>query len=94
MTTTLEPTTEKEVDNTDSVELYEELEALERRENMQSRHIQQVKLETCGGAYHPGDQLEEVGVEPTQEEMTKVNLLEEEVEKQLSGETAELKYAA
>jgi hypothetical protein len=48
---------------------------------MKSRHIQQIKLEIGGGAYHPGEKLEEVGVEPTQEEMTKVNLSEEEVEK-------------
>jgi hypothetical protein len=41
---------------------------------MQSRHIQQVKLETGGGAYQPGEHLEEVGVEPTQGEMTEVNL--------------------
>ena len=57
---------------------------------MQSRHLQQVKLETSGGAYQPGEQLEEVGVEPTQEEMPEVNLLEEEAEKKLSGETAKL----
>ena len=48
---------------------------------MQSRHIQQIKLEIGGGTYHPSEQLEEVGVEPTQEEMTEVNLSEEEAEK-------------
>jgi hypothetical protein len=47
---------------------------------MQSRHIQQIKLEIGGGAYYPGEKLEEVGVEPTQEEMTEANLSEEEVE--------------
>jgi hypothetical protein len=50
-------------------------------------------LETGGGAYQPGEKLEEVGVEPTQEEMKKVNLLEEEAEQQLSGETTELEFA-
>jgi hypothetical protein len=47
-------------------------------------------LEKGGGAYQPREKLEEVGVEPTQEEMTEVNLSEEEAEQQLSGETAEL----
>jgi hypothetical protein len=70
MTAALEPATEEEADNIDFVELYEELESLERRVNMQSRHIQQTKWETGGGAYQPGEKLEEVGVEPTQEEMT------------------------
>jgi hypothetical protein len=50
--------------------LYEELEDLERRVNIYSKHIQQVKLEIGGGAYHLGEQPEEVGVEPTQGEMT------------------------
>jgi hypothetical protein len=61
---------------------------------VQSMHIQQAKLETDGGAYHPGEQLEEAGVEPTQEELTEANLSEEEVEQQLSDETAELESAA
>jgi hypothetical protein len=94
MTTALEPATEEEADNIDFVELYEELEALERRVNMQSKHIQQVKLETSGGAYQPGEQLEEVGFEPTQEELTEANLSEEEAEQQLSDETAELESTA
>jgi hypothetical protein len=42
---------EEAKENIDFVKLYEESEDLERRVNMQSRHIQQVKLETCGGAY-------------------------------------------
>jgi hypothetical protein len=94
MTAALEPATEEEADNMDFVELYEELEALERRVIVQSQHIQQIRLETDGGAYQPGEQLEEVGVEPTQEEMTEANMSEEEVEKQLSDETAELESAA
>jgi hypothetical protein len=93
ITATLELAEEEEADNIDFVELYEELEAQERRVNMQSRHLQHVKLETGGGTYQPGEQLEEVGVEPTQEEMTEVNLSEEEDEKQLSGEIAELDSA-
>jgi hypothetical protein len=93
ITTTLEPATEEEANNIDFADLYEELEAQERKINMQSRHIQQAKLEIGGGVYHPGEQLEEVGVEPTQEEMVEVNLSEEEVEQQLSGETAEMESA-
>jgi hypothetical protein len=93
MTATLEPAAKEKEDTIDFVELYEELEALERRVNMRSRHLQHVKLETCGGTYHPGEQLEEVGVEPTQEEMIEVNLSEEEAEQQLNGETAELESA-
>jgi hypothetical protein len=51
-------------------------------------------LETDGGAYYPSKQLEEVGIEPTQEELKKANMLKEEVEQQLSEETAELESAA
>jgi hypothetical protein len=70
------------------------LEALERRVMVQILHIQQAKLETDGGAYHPEEQLEGVGDMPTQEELTEANLSEEEVEQQLSDETAELDPAA
>jgi hypothetical protein len=94
ITAALEPAAEEEADNIDFVELYEELESLERRIDMQSRHIQQIKLETGRGVYQPGEKLEEVGVEPTQEEMTEANLSEEEAEQQLSDETAELESAA
>jgi hypothetical protein len=45
------------------------LEALERRVIVKSMHIQQAKLEIDGGAYYPKEQLEEVGVEPTQEDL-------------------------
>jgi hypothetical protein len=93
MTTTLEPATKAEAYNIDFDELYEELEALERRVNMQSRNLQQVKLETGGGAYQSREHLEEVGVETTQEEMTEVNLSEVEAEKKLSGEIVELESA-
>jgi hypothetical protein len=65
MTATLEPAVEEEADNIDFVELCEELEALERRINMQSRNIQNIKLEIGRGAYQLGEKLEEVGVEPT-----------------------------
>jgi hypothetical protein len=71
MTAALKLAAEGETDNMDFVELYEELESLERRVIVQSQHIQQIKLETDGGAYQPGEQLEEVGVEPTQEETDK-----------------------
>jgi hypothetical protein len=48
MIVALESVAEGEVANMYFAELYEELE---RRVNMQSRNIQQVKLETYGGAY-------------------------------------------
>jgi hypothetical protein len=53
MTAALEPAAEEETDNMDFVDLYEELEALERRVMVQILHIQQVKLEADGGAYQP-----------------------------------------
>jgi hypothetical protein len=68
------------------------LESLERRVIFQSQHIQQIGLET-DGAYHPGEQLEEVGNMPARK-MTECNLSKEIAEKQLGDETAELKYAA
>jgi hypothetical protein len=62
---------------------------------VQSLHIQQVKLETDGGAYQPGEKLEEVGDMPTQEELTEeTNMSEEEAEQQLSEETTGLESAA
>jgi hypothetical protein len=70
MTLTRELAAEEEANNIDFVELYGELEFQERRINMQSIHTQHDKLETSGGAYQPGEKLEEVGVERTQEEMT------------------------
>jgi hypothetical protein len=94
MTATLEPAIAEEVDNIYFVELYEELESKERWINILSRHIQEVNLERGGGEYQLGDPLEEVGVEPTQEEMTEVNLSEEEAKQQLNGETVELKSIA
>jgi hypothetical protein len=49
MTVECEPTTEeRETDSMDLVNLCEELEALERRVNMQRNLIQQVKLEIDG----------------------------------------------
>jgi hypothetical protein len=54
MTAALESAAEEEADNIDFVDLYEELEALERRVIVQSMHIQQAKLEIGGGAYQPG----------------------------------------
>jgi hypothetical protein len=78
----------------DFVDLYEKLEALERREMMKIFHIQQDKLEMDGGEYHPQEQMEEVGLEPTQGEMEEANLSEELIEQQFSQEdTAELESA-
>jgi hypothetical protein len=84
---------EKEADNIDFADLYEELEAPKRRVIVQSMHIQHDNLEIDEGAHRPMEQLEGVGVEPTREEIVEVNLLEEEDEQQLSGETTELKSA-
>jgi hypothetical protein len=53
MTTTLKPIVEEEGDNMDFIDLYKELEALERRVIVKSMHIQQAKLETYEGAYQP-----------------------------------------
>jgi hypothetical protein len=84
MTVALELTEEEEADNMDFVDLYAEMEALERRVMVQSLHIQQVKLETDRGAYQPEKRLEGVGNMPAQEE----------VEQQLSDETAGLESIA
>jgi hypothetical protein len=54
----------------DFADLYEELESLERSVIVQSQHIQYVKPEIDGGVDQPKEQLEEDGIEPTQEEMT------------------------
>jgi hypothetical protein len=94
MIAALEPIAEREADNIDLTDLYAELESLERRVIVQIQHIQQIKLETDGEAYQPGEKLEEVEVEPTQGDMTEANLLEKEVEQQLSDETIELKFSA
>jgi hypothetical protein len=86
MTAALEPTAEEEADNIEFADLYEELEALEKRVIVQSLHIQQIKLETSRGAYQPQEQLEEVGLEPTQGEVAEANLSEEVTKKQFSQE--------
>jgi hypothetical protein len=43
---------------------------------VQSLHIQQIKLETDGGAYQPQEQLEEVGLDQHKERWQKLNLSE------------------
>jgi hypothetical protein len=78
----------------DFVDLYEELEALEKRVIVQSFHIQQIKLEADGGAYQPQEQLGKVGLEPTQREMVVAELPQEEAEQQFSEETAEMESTA
>jgi hypothetical protein len=87
MTAPVEPTAEEEAYNL--AEMHEELEALER-----GRHIQQVKLETNGGAYQPEEWFERVGYMPTQEEMTEIKISEEEIEQHLDDETVELRSVA
>jgi hypothetical protein len=69
------------------------LDALENRVIVQRFHIQQIKLETDGGAYQPQEQLEKVGLESTQGEVT-VKLSQEEVEQHFSEKTAELESIA
>jgi hypothetical protein len=69
ITAALEPTAEEEADNMDFVDLYEELEALEKRVIVKIFHIQQIKLETYTGAYQPQEYLGKVGIETTQREM-------------------------
>ena len=58
MTEAMEPSPEEEVDNMDFIDLYEELEALEKRMIVKILHIQQIKLETDGGAYQPKEKME------------------------------------
>jgi hypothetical protein len=87
MTAALEPAAEKEADDIDFAELHEELEALEK-----GRHIQQVKLETYGGAYQPGEQLEEARDVPAKELTEEDNLPKEKTKHQLGDETVELKF--
>jgi hypothetical protein len=55
---------EEEADNMDFANLYEELEALERKVMVKGLHIQQDKLEEGSGAYQPQEQLEEAGDTP------------------------------
>jgi hypothetical protein len=79
ITITSEFVVEEEAESRDFVEMCEEFESLEKRINMKSSHIQQIKFEIGGRTYDPGEQQEDFGVEPTQEVMTKVSLSEEEV---------------
>jgi hypothetical protein len=81
MTAALDIAAKEEEDNMDFTDLYEELEALERRVMVQIFHIQLVKLEIDGGVYHPEERLEKVGEIPTREELTEDNLSEEEVKR-------------
>jgi hypothetical protein len=74
MTAALELAAEEEVDNMEFVDLYDELEAIERRVMVQSFHIQQVKLETDGGVYQPEEWLERVGDIPTREELIEIKM--------------------
>jgi hypothetical protein len=71
MTAELNPAAEEETYNMDFVDLCEEFEALEKRVIVQSRHIQQVKLEEDGGEYQPKEQLEEAGRVPTERDWQK-----------------------
>jgi hypothetical protein len=73
MTAALEFATKEEADNMDFVDLYEELEALEKRVMVQSLHIRQAKLE-------------EVGSMPVGE-MASAKLPQEEAKQQFGEET-------
>jgi hypothetical protein len=95
MTVALEPAVEEEMNIIDFVDMYEELEALERRVMVQRFHIGKVKLEEDGGAYQPQEHLEEVGLEPTQNELKEIKMSEKEgAEWQLRDETIELDSTA
>jgi hypothetical protein len=84
MTATLKPVAEEKENIMDFADLYEELQALERRVMVQRFPIRQVKLEEYGGAYQQEEQMEKVGHEPGQEEMIEeTNMSEEEAEQQL-----------
>jgi hypothetical protein len=76
MTAALESATEEEADSMDFADLYEELEALEKRVMVQSFHIQQAKLEEVGSM--------------TTGEMEVAELPQEEAEQKFSDETAKL----
>jgi hypothetical protein len=93
MTVALKPAAEEEVDIMYFVDMYKELEALERRVMVQSLHIRQAKLEEGSGAYQPQEKLEEVGIQPAQGEMVEVKMSEEKVGQQLSEKTVELNFA-
>jgi len=62
MTAPLESTSEEERSSMDFVGLYEELEALVRRVEVQVMHIQQVKLEVDEGPRQHEEKLEEAGM--------------------------------
>jgi hypothetical protein len=93
MTTTLKPIAERELYIIDFIGLCEELESLEKRAIVKSLHIQQIRLETDGGAYQPQEQLDGVGLEKTQGERAATKLSHVEVEKNLSDKTTELNFA-
>jgi hypothetical protein len=58
---------EEEADNMSFVDLWEQIETLERRVEVQSMHIQQMRLETDGGDFQAEEQLEEAGDIPARE---------------------------
>jgi len=93
MTATLKPEAEEETYSMDCVDLYEELESIERRVMVWSFHIQQDRLETDGGAYQLGEKLEGVGYVPIEEMTEETYMSEEGDEQQLGDETAELESA-
>jgi hypothetical protein len=75
----VEETEEKEADNMSFADLCEQIEALERRVEVQSMHIQQMRLETDGGYFHAKEQLEEARYIPKRE-MEVAAMSDEEVE--------------
>jgi hypothetical protein len=83
MTAELKPAVKEETDSMDFTNLCKEFEALERRVIVKSRHIQNFKLETCGGAYQLQEQLEEAQ-RVSAKELAEANMLAEIVEKKLS----------
>jgi hypothetical protein len=71
---------EEKVDNMRFVDLWEQIETLERRVEVQKFHIQQVKLEVDEGEFQVEEQVEEARHIPAGK-MAEVKLPQEEVEK-------------
>jgi hypothetical protein len=76
---------EEELDMLSFVDLWEQIETLERRVEVQSMHIQQMKLEADEGEFQAEEQLEEAGHIPARE-MEVAALSDEEAEQQVSQE--------
>lgn len=84
---------EEEVDIMSFVDLWQQIETLERRVEVQNMHIQQMRLEPDGGGFQSEEQLERAGDTPAGE-MAEVELPPGEAEQQFSDRTAREEFAA